>query len=855
MSKILVLGTGPLLEKGVRNFSAHCLRTWHLVKPLLDAGHDVALFTQPIESDRPETQVEHGIEDRQYEDFAYKAFRNCDEFHNLSEINDFADAFRPDALLGINSYPCKMLCGVRHRAPLWADLNGSVIIEAQVKSRVYGNNSLMGFYWEMEEAALKRSDRFSVVSMRQFYALHGELAAVGRLNRHTFDHPFATHIPNAYNPFFSDPADRDLGERSIRGGAKGPPEDAFIVLWSGGYNAWVELEPFMEALERAMEACPNLYYASTGGRIHGHDDLTYPKFEQMVRRSRFAKRFNLLGWIDPLDLPGIYAQADLGLCIDSRNFETMFGARNRTINMMAAGLGVLTCEGAEISDELIREGVAIGCKQDDPERLAEGLIAACQDADSIRELGEKGRQYVLEHFSYERTTRELVQWAEAPDFAPDNVAKLRRAPEGADAFSLATNPIEEEWARAHANGSSANGRVGGGASVSRRPSKRFVERVIGPERYAKLKFLRRDWMGHYLPQYRERQREIRRGQRGRLEDLYIFLTNACNARCKHCFYIDELGHVPGEMRLEDYKRLAPTLPHLDHITLTGGEAIMHPECREIIDVLGQATRAKKITLITNAFMPTKLEGMVASILEEHSIPGTLDILISIDGMEETHNTIRGNKRAWQYVNSSLGLLTKFRDRYPGRFDLGVITIVTDRNWGELEELNDHLRLHYNCRHGFEIIRGSDFSVWNLPEEVRVHFNPAGMSLPPREHWDEIEATLGRINRRSGISNHAFHLTTQFTFEMLRTGKKAMDCVSAGQNVGVLFPKGEIAMCEFSKSCANVRDYDMDFARAWASAESDAMREKLSGCHCTHGCYLSKNIEYTRRGQIAMLKDL
>ncbi len=383
----------------------------------------------------------------------------------------------------------------------------------------------------------------------------------------------------------------------------------------------------------------------------------------------------------------------------------------------------------------------------------------------------------------------------------------------------------------------------------------ILARVLGPDARTKWSFVRNQWLRHYWPRFLRRRAEIARGRRGRLEDLFVFLTNACNARCKHCFYIDELGHVPGELRLEDYEKLAPTLPRMERLIFTGGEAILHPQCAGIVEVLARATRAGRVSFISNGFLPAKLESMCGRLCAEKRLPGPLDVLISIDGMRDTHNAIRGNPRAWDLVNESLGALARVKKAHPDRIDLGVVTIITDRNWTELEALNDHVRANYPVRHGFEFVRGTRFSLWDLPEEYRTDFNPPGIELPPEDKWDEILETLQRINRRNGIENHSFHLTARYTVQMLRTKQKIVDCVSAGQNVGVMYPKGELAVCEFSKPFGNVRDYGLDFARAWDSPEADAMRRATSRCYCTHGCYLSKNIEYSLTGQAAMLRHL
>lgn len=372
----------------------------------------------------------------------------------------------------------------------------------------------------------------------------------------------------------------------------------------------------------------------------------------------------------------------------------------------------------------------------------------------------------------------------------------------------------------------------------------------------KRSFVFEHWLPRYVPRYLRRQWEIWRGQRGRLEDLFVFLTNQCNMRCRHCFYIEELGYVPGELRLGDYERLAPTLPPLERIFLTGGEALLHPECAAIAQLLARWTRPNRLGLITNGFLPERVEAFVRHLATMQEFQGVTDVLVSLDGLEATHNDVRKNPRAWERAQATLGLLEELRGEWAGRVEFGVITIVTSRNWRELEPLAEHIATNFpHARHGFEFVRGTNFSLWGLAPQYRADFNPPEDALPAPEHWDEILATLDRINRRRGLANHSFHLTAHYSVEMLRTKRKLVECVSAGQNVAVLYATGEVAVCEFSKPFGNVRDYGLDFMRAWCSPEADAMRRATSGCWCTHGCYLSKNIEYSRRGLWDMLRKL
>lgn len=372
----------------------------------------------------------------------------------------------------------------------------------------------------------------------------------------------------------------------------------------------------------------------------------------------------------------------------------------------------------------------------------------------------------------------------------------------------------------------------------------------------KARFFFEHYLPRYLPRLLKRQWEIWRGVQGQLLDLYLFLTNQCNARCKHCFYIEELGYVPGEMRLADYERLAPSLPQLERIFLTGGEAILHPDCPEIALLLGRTTRAQRLTLITNGFLPDKIEAFCQRLLDSGQLAGVLDILVSLDGLEATHNEVRQNPQAWTKAHQTLHRLQTLKMQAPTSFDFGVITIITSRNWRELRPLHEHLKAEFPAvRQGFEFVRGTNFSLWGLAPEYRAEFNPPEDALPPPEVWDDILATLDAINRESGLANHSFQVTTHFTVKMLRTKRKLVDCVSAGQNVAVIYATGDVAVCEFSKPFANVKDFDMNFERLWNSEKAEAMRKATSRCWCTHGCYLSRNIEYSLAGHWAMLKNL
>lgn len=454
MAKLLVVGLGPLLDQNVRRFGGQCLRTWHFTKPLLDDGHSVRLVTLPLYDPDDPNMENAALVRRAYRDFEYQAFSNCDFEFIHRTLTELARSFAPDAIIGVNHLASWVAARLPLAVPLWADLNGYEMAEKQGQAAGLGDDSVLTEAWRKESLIARRADKLSTVSRPQLHALLGEMAGLGRLNRHTFHYHFAHHIPNAAHPAFYEltpysasapEADPDAGAESVptpflRG--RIVPEDAFVLLWSGGYNYWTDPDFLFEFLDIALDANPALHFVSTGGAIAGYNEQTYRQFEARVRTSPNRDRYHLLGWLTGDEVLAVYREADLGLNIDEPNYETFFGARNRINNFMAAGLPVLTTYGSEISLLLDEAECGAVCFSHDADELAELVLSLSRDLPYCRKLGQSARRYAREHFAPETLTQPLRNWALDPQPAPDNAEKLRQNPRAFDLRTVTLNPLE-----------------------------------------------------------------------------------------------------------------------------------------------------------------------------------------------------------------------------------------------------------------------------------------------------------------------------------------------------------------------------------------------------------------------------
>jgi len=440
VSRLLVIGMGPLFDDEVRHFGGQGLRTWYFVGPLLADGHTVRLVTLPIHNPPDPASHRAVLVQRAYAGFEYEAFSVADFGFMHENLTQIARSFKPDAMLGVNMVAAWAAARLPVHAPLWADLNGYEMAEKQGQAARTGNDEPLMGAWRMESTVARRADKFSTVSRPQLHALLGEMACVGRLNQYTFDYHFVHHIPNAYHAAFASAPDK-TAKPALRGEIV--PATAFVLLWSGSYNYWTDPSFLFEFVEAALAADDRIHYVSTGGGVEGYNSRTYEEFVKRVNSSPHRARYHLLGWVPAQDLPAIYHESDLGLNIDEVNYETFFGARNRLNNLMAAGVPVLTTYGSEISQTIEDAGCGIVCPSGDVGALTDAVLRLARSPEERRRLSERARRFALQEFAPEKITRAAREWAAEPSLAPDNAEKLRRRPGLASFLDVPVNYLEE----------------------------------------------------------------------------------------------------------------------------------------------------------------------------------------------------------------------------------------------------------------------------------------------------------------------------------------------------------------------------------------------------------------------------
>lgn len=420
MSRVMLIGTGPLPEHGPREIGFPQLRARQFLLPLLGAGHDVllVLFTRrDLLSETDEQAVANPIETALTvgdvpRTFQYAVVRP-DEPGRFLRVRDLRREYSPDVIVTAGPF-LPMAAGARAAGdePLWVDVPGDPMCEAQAKALRSGSTDPIHRYRQMLGQALARGDRFSVISRSQRGSLIGALGLTGRLTGEAVGDELV-HV--------------------LRGSVQGLPatenaplpeafphlDNALPVLFCGGYNNWLDGDTLLQALLTAMDTEPRIQFLSTGGALPGHDESTYHRFRDGAAASPHAARFHFLGWIELESLPAVFARSWLTLSLDRPCYEAEFGARTRILESLERGVPVVSTDLCDLTRELVADGLIHTVPVGDPEAVA-GLLCALAAGRIPLGPGKRWQEH-RSRYGLQETTEALLEWVDSPQRAPGGV--------------------------------------------------------------------------------------------------------------------------------------------------------------------------------------------------------------------------------------------------------------------------------------------------------------------------------------------------------------------------------------------------------------------------------------------------
>jgi MoaA/NifB/PqqE/SkfB family radical SAM enzyme len=341
----------------------------------------------------------------------------------------------------------------------------------------------------------------------------------------------------------------------------------------------------------------------------------------------------------------------------------------------------------------------------------------------------------------------------------------------------------------------------------------------------------------------------------RLKTVIFFVTSACNARCRTCFYWQELNR-PGDLTWTEIETLARSMPPFTDLWLSGGEPMLRRELAKIIHLFCEKNGVRWLNLPTNGLLPERTAEWVSRILDQNP-DLEVDVNVAMDGLDAMQDSIRAVPGNFGKTLATLEALHACREHCT-RLRVNVNTVICTENFDHVLAIAEFVKT--NCKvdgHYFNVIRGDakDSSLKELPSE-----RLGGLYGQIQDYYRYYAATLERryAGLRLVVAKAYYQGTLAFHNQVQLANANSshpwpMPC-TAGETSVVIDYNGDVRACELRGKLANLRDFGCDFGRLW---ETERRKMELGAivqdqCWCTHVCFIHDSLRHSAK---AMLYDI
>ncbi len=285
----------------------------------------------------------------------------------------------------------------------------------------------------------------------------------------------------------------------------------------------------------------------------------------------------------------------------------------------------------------------------------------------------------------------------------------------------------------------------------------------------------------------------------------VIVTYRCNARCNMCSRYKVPSRPEEELSLETIRKLPP----MYFTNITGGEPFLREDLKDIVRELSK--KSDRIVISTNGFFTDR----IVELCREFPNVG---IRISIEGLEETNNAIRGLENGFQRGYTTLKTL-----RDMGMQDVGFGMTVQDKNAGDLVALYD-----ISDELGMEFATASLHNSFYFVESHNIIQD----RMMVARHFEEL------VNRllKSGSPKKWFrayfnHGLINYIFSQ----KRLLPC-DMSFDTFFLDPYGDVMPCNGTKEKMVMGNLNQQsWEEIWASAQAREVRRAVR--QCDRNCWM------------------
>jgi len=279
----------------------------------------------------------------------------------------------------------------------------------------------------------------------------------------------------------------------------------------------------------------------------------------------------------------------------------------------------------------------------------------------------------------------------------------------------------------------------------------------------------------------------------------VIVTYRCNARCNMCSRYKAPSRPEEEISIETIRKL----PQMYFTNITGGEPFIREDLKEIVRELYK--KSDRIVISTNGFFTDR----IVDLCREFPNVG---IRISIEGLEETNNAIRGLEDGFNRGYTTLKTLRRM-----GMKDVGFGMTVQDRNAQDLVPLyriSDELGMEFataSLHNSFYFVEGKNI----------IHDRP----MVAQNFEDLVNALLKSWSPKKWFRAYFNHGLINYIYSQ----KRLLPC-DMSFDTFFIDPYGDVMPCNGTKNkevMGNLNTQSWD--ELWNSEAAEEVRKKVRCC--------------------------
>lgn len=305
--------------------------------------------------------------------------------------------------------------------------------------------------------------------------------------------------------------------------------------------------------------------------------------------------------------------------------------------------------------------------------------------------------------------------------------------------------------------------------------------------------------------------------------LTVVVTRRCNSRCQMCNIWQEKS--PPELTLADYQRIfREPWPFVRALTITGGEPTLRADLPEVFDVILEGCpNVEHVELATSGLNVKRTLRFVEQIAQAMQARpwriARFNIQISLDGLDDMHDTIRGIDGFFEKVTATLDGLADLGRRFPF-VQRKISTVVMPQNLPQAQRLRAYAAAQHIPIHFSPIVVSGQYYANTTEGSDLIFISGTENSRDAVDFYDQLS--------RSDDSALKFYYADMA--RMLGGAQRSRRCMMGFYGC-ILEHDGHIYACVNCEQYSFGSVLTQSFDEVWFGAQAEEARRKVRATCC------------------------